>query len=367
MKLVLLGDGDSPHLLKWALALTPRVELYAASSRGFLPGFDAAVPPDRRLALNTSPHFEGGNVALLRSLPRLAAWLGAVQPDWLHAHYLTSHGTLAWLARSLWRLPAGIVGSAWGSDILVTPERSASMRWLTRRVLRACALTTSDSQHMAQRMRELGAGEVMTFPFGLEKLPSLADRSDPAQDLRFFANRGLEPIYAPQRVLAAFCAIARDWPAAELVVANDGSLLPALQAQAVAAGLSARVRFVGRLGADALAQQYRRARWYISLPTSDSVSVSVLEALGHGCIPILSDLAANRELVRNGDNGLILADGAWPNAALLAPLAERAEKIAQANRAWVAEHAMFEPAVERFVARLTELNGQRQRQRRATP
>ena len=36
-----------------------------------------------------------------------------------------------------------------------------------------CALATSDSQVMAQRMRELGAGEVMTFPFGLEALPAL--------------------------------------------------------------------------------------------------------------------------------------------------------------------------------------------------
>ena len=27
MKLVLLGDGESPHLVKWARALEPRVEL----------------------------------------------------------------------------------------------------------------------------------------------------------------------------------------------------------------------------------------------------------------------------------------------------------------------------------------------------
>ncbi len=356
MKLVLIGDGDSPHLLKWALALAPRVSLYAVSSRGFLPGFDAAVPAARRLALNTAPRFAGGNAALLRCLPRVAAWLDAVQPDWLHAHYLSSHGSLAWLARRLWRLPARIVGSAWGSDILVTPERSLAMRWLTRRVLRACALTTSDSQHMAQRMRALGAGEVMCFPFGLEALP---ERTTQALPYRFFANRGLEPIYAPQRVLAAFGAMARAWPVAELVVAHQGSLLPALQAQAAAAGLARRVRFVGRLDAQAQAREYAQARWYLSLPASDSVSVSVLEAMAHGCIPILSDLPANRELVRDGDNGLILADAALPSADMLAPLADRAEAIARANRAWVAEHALFGPAVERFVARLAELQGQR--------
>ena len=67
MKLVLLGDGESPHLVKWARALEPRLELYAISSRGFAPAFDALLPPERRLALNTRPNFAGGNTALLRS------------------------------------------------------------------------------------------------------------------------------------------------------------------------------------------------------------------------------------------------------------------------------------------------------------
>jgi len=63
MRLVLLGDGESPHLLKWARALAPRVELWAASSRGFAPGFDALVPAERRLALATTPDAQGRWVA----------------------------------------------------------------------------------------------------------------------------------------------------------------------------------------------------------------------------------------------------------------------------------------------------------------
>jgi len=345
MRLVLVGDGESPHLLKWARALATRVDLYAVSSRGFLPGFDAVLPPDRRLALNTSPAFEGGNAGLLRTLPRVAAWLRAVRPDWIHAHYLSSHGTLAWLAKRLYRVPGRLVGSAWGSDILVTPERSAAMRWLTRRVLQACVLTTSDSAHMAERMRELGSREVMTFPFGLEALPPLPAGKD---DRLFFANRGLEPIYAPQRVITAFAEIAAHWPDARLVVANDGSLRAALQAQA--APLGDRVRLVGRLDAATQAQWYANARWYLSLPESDSVSVSVLEAMAHGCIPLLSDLPANRELVQDGRNGLIVA--ATPPIAALERLLRNADTIAADNHAWVREHALFDPCVERFVARL---------------
>lgn len=351
LRLVLFGDGDSPHLLKWARALAQRsdIALWAASSRGFLPGFDAVLAPDRRLALATRPSATGGNVALLRHLPRLVHWLRKVQPDWVHAHYLSSHGTLAWLAQSALGAPGRLVGSAWGSDILVTPRKSKVMRWATSRVLRHCRLSTSDSQVMARRMHELGAGEVMVFPFGLEAMPPEPAAKEPQL---FFANRGLEPVYAPQRVVEIFADIAWHWPQARLVVANDGSLRAAMEQHVRSLRLAERVQFVGRLDADTQARHYAQAQWYLSLPDSDSVAVSVLEAMAWGCIPLLSDLPANRELVRHGDSGLLLPPSQRPNVAEMNVMAEHAALIASRNREWIANNALFAPAVDRFVARL---------------
>ena len=362
MRIALIGDAESPHLLKWARALgiTPDVDLRVASSRGFLPAFETLLPASHRLALGHRPAHAGGNVAALGSLPRLGSWLGRIDADWVHAHYLTSHGTLAWLSKRLWRLRAGIVGSAWGSDILVTPERSLLDRWLISRVLHACALTTSDSIHMAERMRELGAAEVMTFPLGLEAMPPEPGPKDP---WLFYANRGLEPLYRPQRVLAAFATVARAHPEARLVVANHGTLEARLRGDAAALGLSVgsidagqQVQFAGRLDEPSQAHWYARSRWYLSLPESDSVSVSVLEAMACGCIPLLSDLPANRELVRDGRNGLILS-GAALSLEALHRVQSQAERIAEENRAWVAERGMFAPAVARFLERLRALSG----------
>lgn len=352
LRIVLLGDGESPHMLKWARALAPRCELWMASTRGFGPGLDDVLPASRRLALNTRPAFEGGNVSVLRSLPRLGAWLRHVDADWIHAHYLTSHGTLAWLARRIWRLRARLVGTAWGSDVLLAPQRHAALRWLTARVLRDCALCTSDSAHMAERMQELGAGEVMVLPFGLDSLPEAVREKDP---WLFFANRTLEPLYAPQRVLEMFGVVAERYPLARLVVANDGSLRLELERHAAAAPFGQRVRFVGRLPPEPQASWYDRAQWYVSLPRSDAVSVSVLEAMAHGCVPLLSDLPANRELVRDGDNGLIIRDGDsdWP--ARMDALVARLQDIASSNRAWIARHAYFPEAVDRLLRRLAEL------------
>jgi glycosyltransferase involved in cell wall biosynthesis len=356
LRLVLWGDGESPHLLKWARALAPRVELFVASSRGLAPALAELVPADRCLVLGHATKFDGGNAALLKALPTLARWLREVDPDWINAHYLTSHGTLAWLARKL-GVRARLAASAWGSDILVAPERSRALRWVTGRVLRDAAVCTSDSQWMAQRMRALGATAVMTFPFGLDALPPAPAAKEPRL---FFANRGLEEIYDPLRVLSLFAGVAQAWPDARLVVANSGAMAEALQARVAALGLGERVEFVGRLDAATMAGFYARARWYLSVPRSDSVAVSVLEAMGHGGIPLLSDLPANRELVRDGVNGLILPDGLDAlTVDALDRLAVDAPAIAAANRDWVGAHALFAPCVDAFVARLESLTPRR--------
>jgi L-malate glycosyltransferase len=351
LRVVLLGDGESPHLLKWARALAPRVELHVASSRSLAPALAALVAPERTLVLGHATKFSGGNAALLKTLPRLVRWLRGVDADWINAHYLTSHGTLAWLARKF-GVRAQLAASAWGSDILVAPRTSRALRWVTSRVLRDATLCTSDSAHMARRMRELGARDVMTFPFGLDALPDASTSKEPRL---FFANRGLEDIYDPQRMLTLFAGVAAAWPDARLVVANSGALRDALERQAGELGLADRIEFVGRLDAATQSAFYARARWYVSVPRSDSVSVSVLEAMAHGCVPLLSDLPANRELVHNGRNGLIVPDGqAALDVAALERLQADADAIAATNRDWVAAHALFGPCVDAFVARLEQ-------------
>jgi glycosyltransferase involved in cell wall biosynthesis len=120
--------------------------------------------------------------------------------------------------------------------------------------------------------------------------------------------------------------------------------------------LAGRVQWVGLLDAATQARWYARARWYLSLPQSDSVSVSVLEAMAHGCIPLLSDLPANHELVRHGHTGLVLSERECPDRASLAPLAARAPEVAAQLHRWVAQHALFPASVGAYVQRLTELS-----------
>lgn len=189
MRYVLVGDGESPHLLKWVRALAPLVDVWVCSSRDFSPELAALVPAEKRLALNTDPAHGGGNAALLKQLLNVGRWLQQVDADWINPHYLTSHGTLVLLAKKIWRLRARVLASAWGSDILVTPRRHAAYRWITQAIVRHADLCTSDSQHVTAMMRHMGARQVLTFPFGLDALPP--PPAQPKEPWLFYANRGL--------------------------------------------------------------------------------------------------------------------------------------------------------------------------------
>lgn len=366
LRYILVGDGLSPHLLKWARTLHEvggvHLRLGVVSSRGLLPELEGLIPADRRLVLNTHPRHAGGNAALLLHLPRVAAWLRAQQPDVLHAHYLTSHGSMAWLAQRVWRVPGLLISSAWGSDVLLTPQRSWPARLVTRAVLKGSGVCTADSRHMACEMLRLGAREVDVFPFGLAQCPPEPAPGSKDPDL-FFSNRGLEPLYRIDLVLHVFAAMAQVNPRARLIVANDGSQRPSLQALAEALHISPRVTFTGLLRPPEQARWYERAQWHLSLPQSDSVSVSVLEAMAHGCIPVLSDLPANRELVTHRLSGWVLPGDAVVGSPALGQamsllqqavpeLLQRAPEIAAANREWVQRHGLFPVQVQRFLRSL---------------
>jgi hypothetical protein len=166
-----------------------------------------------------------------------------------------------------------------------------------------------------------------------------------------FANRG------PGADLRPGCGCCRSSPpcAAAARVAPGGGqrrlAARALEAQADRRGWPGRVQFVGRLDAATQAGWYDRARGTCRCRAATRSRSRCWRRWPTAACPLLSDLPANRELVRHGDNGLILPT-ALAGAARLDALLQRAATVAGDNRAWVRQHALFAPAVQAFVERL---------------
>jgi len=66
------------------------------------------------------------------------------------------------------------------------------------------------------------------------------------------------------------------------------------------------VRIIYETEYEEMPMYYNLADFFISVPSSDSLSVSLLEAMACGVVPVVSDLPATREWVNDGENGLIV-------------------------------------------------------------
>ena len=85
---------------------------------------------------------------------------------------------------------------------------------------------------------------------------------------------------------------------------------------------------------------YRKCGYYISVPKSDSTSVSLLEAMSYGCIPIVSNIPANTEWIEDKINGLYYERSKIP---------EFLCNAFRINREIIRERAIWSNNIKKFV------------------
>ncbi len=289
--------------------------------------------------------------------PGLRRALAAFRPDVVDAHYVPNYGVLAALAG--WH-PLAV--TAWGSDLLLAGPRDPLQRARARFVLRRADAVLADSRNLGEAALAQGAprDRLHVIPWGVDRARfSPAAAREPGL---MVSARMHEPVYGLDTVIeGAAPALARR-PGLKLVIVGDGGLRGSLERLAAERLPAGRYTFVGRLEPEALAALLARAEVCLSASRSDSTSVSLLEAMAAGAVPVVSDIDGNREWVGEGDGARLFPPG---DAAALAqalaralddPLwmeAARARNLAviAARGDWSINLAKIEALFERLAAR----------------
>ena len=227
-------------------------------------------------------------------------------PTIIHSHQITTNSLLTMLANKEIQKP--ILFTAWGSDILFTPSQGYLYRTMVRYILQNAEYFTSDSKYMGEVMSHI-AGKplnILIANFGINITESLKDEK---QNI-IYSNRQLMSFYRIDKIIKAFGKFVGKsnldkW---KLVIGAEGDEKEKLVALSDSLKISEYIEFVGWLEKEQNSYYYNIAKYYISIPESDATSISLLEAMAAGCIPILSDLPANREWVEDGVNGVIVSD-----------------------------------------------------------
>lgn len=350
-KYLIFGNGGSAHILKWVKGLIKHYEVYLITTSHLHPEMGLYIDNSKIYNLGLAIDPEGGNLKILKSFFKVRKILLTLKPDFFNPHYLTSHGFIAALIKKTTITHWKLIQTTWGTDILVTPQRNLFYRAITKFSLNQAHLITSDSSHMTGVIRHLSHKPVETFVFGLDQLPKLDP--DTKNTHLYFSNRMLAENYNIDTIMRFFSQIAASQPKARLIISHSGHKESELKTLSKQLGLDNRIDFVGFISEEEQASIYAQAQFYLSIPTSDSTSVSLLEAMAYGCIPVVSDLPANREWIEDNKNGIIFSSQTSVNT--LGKILLKRKEVAQINRDIISEKAIFPDSIENFVCTLNKL------------
>ncbi|MBP6090176.1 MAG: glycosyltransferase family 4 protein [Crocinitomicaceae bacterium] len=224
------------------------------------------------------------------------------QPSIIHIHQANSYAFFALLACRKSFIPT--VLTAWGSDVLLLPKSNLLLKKMVQFNLRNAYFLTSDSIYMAQEMEKIAPlkNRIIIANFGIDVTPISCEKEN-----IIYSNRLHKKLYRVDKIIEAFSLFYTnnnsDW---KLVIAATGTETEKLKIKVAELNLDHAIEFVGWIQKEDNEQWYSKAKIWVSIPESDATSISLLEAMACGCIPVVSDLPANREWIQSGRNGIVV-------------------------------------------------------------
>jgi len=178
------------------------------------------------------------------------------------------------------------------------------------------------------------------------------------------STRKFGSVYNPATIIRAMKLVSKDHPQVLLRLAGDGPLRKHLETLVDELGLQTNVEFLGRLSEEDVVQVLSEADLYLSTSLSDSASIALLEAMAVGLLPIVSDIAGNREWITDGVNGFLVdphdTDGLAAGITLALRRFNWRQEVCQQNKEIVKRRALRKNQMEIVEQAYRELVSQQQ-------
>ena len=335
-KLMMIGPA-SRHLSGYLKLIDGYFDQVAVVTSRSMP--ELADWADRQLVVDPSLRSPSD---FLKSIGQISRAIEQMRPDVIHVQQAGTITLAVMIANRKARIP--VILTVMGSDVLVVPKQGWLQDKMVRAILRKADFVTCDAEISAQACLSLTGrlNGVSVVNFGVDDLYD--ERVE--KERLVYSNRLHEPVYRIEQAMKLFSGFAVSHPEWRMVIAGQGSLTLDLQRKA-ASSPTGKYEFAGWLAPEDNLRYYRRSAIYLSLPESDATSVSLLEAMSAGCIPVVSDLPANREWVQDGVNGII--DGGGGENSLKRAIGLNPLLVARYNRQMLAERASRSRAKQSFI------------------
>ena len=300
MKVIILGENNSPHIQKWisAIAMCKGVELHVIS-------FDGGVK------------FEGVNYHLLRKISgtridyllnvfKVKSYIKNIKPDLIHAHYATSYGFLA--AFSGFH-PLIITG--WGADIFDSPKNPLMKRLLVNSFKKADAISVL-SEITRVEIKKLTNKFVHLIPFGVDINKFYPQQLKSENLITIGTIRTRSEKYGVEYLIRAFAIVCKKHQNIQLEIVGDGELRSFLENLTVELGVENKVVFHGYINQNSSFEQYITILQnfdvfaILSILDSETFGVAAVEASACGIPIVATSVGGLPEVIDSEKTGIIV-------------------------------------------------------------
>lgn len=331
MHIAYLAELNNPHTQKWVGYFARRGDRVSVlcDTPGPRPHQNIEVYhpewslPMQIVAFRLFPRPYGNNMFKWSAYRPL---LHRLNPDVVHAMEAVGYGyTLARCGS----FPK--VLTPWGNDIFFDPQHSRVARFMVSRALRAADVITTNMPNLAEYLESAFAipgGKVQAFSWGVDQTVfnptgreearrKLAKEWNIPEDATVIISaRRFDPYWGAQAIVKAAAAILETVPDCYFVILRAGGdeRFFERETQLLVQGhlTRDRVRLVERYLTPAqMADHLRAADGFLSYPQTDLLSISVVEGMACGAVPIVADLPAYHTRLENEKTAFMAPVGQW--------------------------------------------------------
>lgn len=299
VKICYLANAQSIHTKRWAQHFSKLGHQVTVIS------FDSGeIESAEVIAL--PPRATGRRLNILLNIPKIRQLADQLRPDILHSHYVTSYGLAGALTGK-----HPYVATAWGTDVLIEPEKSWMYRQVVRFALRRADLVTSMAPHMTDlliRRNYVKPDDVITLPFGVDMdvfNPGRRTRSHGSKPSIIVSTRRPDHGMDVDTFVRAIPAVVREIENVQFIMTGEGPLRQNMIQLAEKLGIKNQIEFRGEISHQEMPKLLGNADVFVSTSPSDGNNISLNEAMACGAFPVATDILANRAWIDPGKNGLL--------------------------------------------------------------
>jgi len=302
LKILLLADDKSANTLSWVRALqNAGCEVTIVSAR---------APKSYDNVISLGMNYLPARLKFLFGTKRLKKIIKEISPDILIGYRITSYGYLA--ATSKFH---PLILAAQNEQIIRLPFYAFFVRpFITlcvKYALNRADLIHSWGNNIKEGLLRFGASPEKIYVkhrginlniFKPDERKEISINRSPV----LISTRSLYKDYRIDLLIKVFAYINQKWPDAILKIIGEGPERSSLEFLALNLNIRRKVIFYKYTDSETTASLLRTADIYVSLIKTEGISSSLIEACACGVFPIVVDMKASRELIKNKENGLLL-------------------------------------------------------------